>query len=56
MWFSGFDKREKIQSMCFGDRYLDGYQADVGKQNCGVLLKEGGGKLLKIGALISAIE
>jgi hypothetical protein len=56
MWFSGFDKRKKIQSISFGDRCLDRYQADVDKQNCGVLLKEGGGKLLKIGALISAME
>jgi hypothetical protein len=56
MWFSGFDKRKKIQSISFGDRCLDRYQANVDKQNCGVLLKEGGGKLLKIGALISAME
>jgi hypothetical protein len=37
-------------------RRLDGYQTDVGKQNCGVLLKEGEVIWGKFGALISAFE
>ena len=39
-----------------GYRCADLDHADVEKQNLGGLLKEGGGKLLKIGALISAFE
>jgi hypothetical protein len=42
MWFSGFDKGKKIQSICFGDHCLDGYQADVGKQKFWSFAKRGG--------------
>jgi hypothetical protein len=53
LWFSGVNKGGKDLCVLRYD-CPDENQTDLDKQNCGVLLKERGGKLLEIGALISA--
>jgi len=55
MWFSGVNKGGN--DLCvLGYDCPDENQTDVDKQKGGVLLKGRGGKLLKIGALISAFR